>query len=94
MDRGGDNRRYQLRYAAGLYWLIDMEQPEAAYISPVPLNEGGAEIWRMIESGATLAEICDRFGDMYGIPPEEAKIDVEDFIEQLRRKRIDLGGLE
>lgn len=87
-------RRYQLRRAAGLYWLIDMEQSGVPYISPVPLNEGGAKIWELIESGASVADISGRLSDMYGIAPAQARRDVTDFIEQLRSKRIDLEELE
>lgn len=83
-----------MRCAAGLYWLIDTEQSGEPYISPVPLNEGGAEIWRLIETGMPLPEICRQLSETYDIPPDEAQKDVEDFIGQLREKRIDFGGFE
>ena len=35
---------YQLRYAAGIYWLLDMSQPGYPYRKPLPLNEMGAAI--------------------------------------------------
>ena len=84
--------RYQLRYAAGLYWLIDMEQPDASYISPVPLNEGGAQIWKMFESGMSEAQICEWLCRQYEISPEQAQSDVRDFVEQLTAQKIDFGG--
>ena len=86
--------RYQLRRAAGLYWLIDMEQSGTSYTSPVPLNEGGAKIWRMIESGTPVANICERLSEEYGIPLEQAREDVRDFIEQIQTKHVDVGGLK
>lgn len=91
---GQTGHRYQLRYAAGLYWLLDMEQSGAPYISPVPLNEGGAKIWSLIESGTSKAEICEQLSGMYEIPLDQAQKDVHDFIEQLRSKHIDFGGFE
>ena len=84
--------RYQLRHAAGLYWLIDMEQSGGAYISPVPLNDSGAKLWRMLESGASQAEICRRLCEDYEISMEQAQRDVRDFLEQLQAMRVDLGG--
>ena len=87
-------RKYQLRFAAGLYWLIDMEQSGGHYISPVPLNEGGAKIWELIESGMSMSDICKQFSGIYEIPLAQAQRDVSEFIDQLRRKHIDLEGLE
>ena len=93
-QKSGDQRagRYQLRHAAGLYWLIDMEPPGGVYISPVPLNEGGATLWRMIDSGASQEEICQRLCAEYEISMEQAQVDVRDFIEQLQAMHVDLGG--
>ena len=87
-------RKYQLRYAAGLYWLIDMEQSGASYTSPVPLNEGGAEIWRMLDSGMSEAEICARLCEEYELSEEQARQDLNDFITQLQSQKVDFGGTE
>ena len=38
--------RYQLRCAAGKYWLLDMEQDGETYRPPLMLNESGAYIFR------------------------------------------------
>ena len=84
--------RYQLRHAAGLYWLIDMEPPGGAYVSPVPLNESGAKLWRMFESGASREEICKQLCAEYEIDLEQARSDVCDFMEQLQAIHVDLGG--
>lgn len=86
--------KYQLRFAAGLYWLIDMKQSDASYISPVPLNEVGARIWRMFESGASREEICSWLCNEFGIGPEQAQKDFGDFAEQLRSQNIDFGGTQ
>ena len=84
--------RYQLRHAAGLYWLIDLEQPGGAYVNPIPLNDSGARLWRLIDSGASQEEICRRLCEEYGISAEQAQSDVREFIEQLQSMRVDLGG--
>lgn len=86
--------RYQLRRAAGLYWLIDMEQTGAFYNSPVPMNDAGAQIWRMFESGMTEEQVSERISAEYGITPEEAENDVRAFVGQLRSCSIDFGGIE
>ena len=88
------DRRYQLRYAAGLYWLVDMKQSGTSYIEPVPLNETGARIWEMLDGGIPKPEVCSRLCKEYKLLPEEAEKDVRDFITQLKTKRVDFGGSE
>ena len=94
--KSGDQRvgRYQLRHAAGLYWLIDMEPAGGTYVSPVPLNDGGAKLWHMLARGASQAEICRQLCAEYDISEEQAQVDVRDFIEQLQTMHVDLGGLK
>lgn len=91
-DRIG--HKYQLRHAAGLYWLLDMEQSDTAYIDPIPLNEGGAQIWKLLERNMPQAEICKWLCENYRLSPEEAENDLRDFIAQLQMKHVRLGGAQ
>lgn len=94
-DKGGKaEQKYQLRYAAGLYWLLDMRQSGDSYIHPVPLNECGAQLWRMLARGMSEAEMCRWLGEAYDLPPEQAQRDVRDFIAQLEKQKVDVGGAE
>ena len=38
------DRRYQIRHAAGQYWLLDMHQEVEDYKAPIVMNETGALI--------------------------------------------------
>ena len=58
--------RYQLRHAAGAYWLLDMEQGEQ-YKKPFMLNECGAYIYRAYISGMSEDEIIQAFAKEYGL---------------------------
>ena len=58
--------RYQLRQAAGAYWLLDMEQGEQ-YKKPFMLNECGAYIYRAYISGMSEDEIMQAFAKEYGL---------------------------
>lgn len=75
-----------LRYAAGVYWLLDMEQKGSDYHRPVMLNECGACIWERHIAGDTEQEIVEWMKNEYGISPEQAKDDVSRFMEQLRKQ--------
>lgn len=76
--------RYQLRNAAGLYWLLDMKQEGKEYRKPVPINECGAIIWKELEKGCTTEEISVLLSEKYDIGREQAKQDIMDFIQQLK----------
>lgn len=82
-------KRYQLRYAAGLYWLLDMEQTGAAYKKPVTMNECGAYIWQnYIESASSEEEIADMLHMRYGISSGEALEDIREFLKQLQKQGV------
>ena len=42
-------KRYQLRYAAGTYWLSDTNPEGSVIPRPLELNETATEIWKMLE---------------------------------------------
>ena len=66
--------RYQLRCAAGKYWLLDMEQDGETYRPPLMLNESGAYIFRQYMAGNTADKI--------------AETDVMQFIRQMELQGI------
>ncbi len=76
------NQRFQLRHAAGLYWLLDMEQKGPEYVKPIAMNEAGAYIWSMLEE-KTQDEIVQDLCQKYEISEDEARKDVGDFLKQL-----------
>ena len=84
--------RYQLRNAAGLYWLLDMEQPGVPYRKPLPMNETGAMLWSMVANGMSRSKISEYLCETFGIPEEEAQNDVQEFFKQLENYKVDFGG--
>ena len=76
--------RYCLRYAGGIYWLLDCEQSGVPYKEPIPMNEVGADIWRLMEQGKTESEIIECISEEYGADKETVKQDVEQFRKQLQ----------
>lgn len=75
--------RYHLRYAAGLYWLLDTWQEGVPYRKPLTLNEVGADIWRMMEKGCSQEQIVDVLSREYQIPREVVEQDLAQFQAQL-----------
>lgn len=77
--------RCQLRYAAGLHWLIDMEQQGETYHKPIPLNEVGAEIWTCHARGMDENQIVSFLMSEYEAEESAIRTDVEQFLEQIGR---------
>lgn len=75
--------KYRLRRVAGMYWLLNVEQPGIPYEKPVALNQTGAMICGMLEEGAGAEEISRAMSASYGISVPEAREDLEQFVRQL-----------
>lgn len=78
--------KYQLRHAAGCYWLLNMEQSGKDYIQPVVLNESGAEIWKRLQAGDTMEQIAEEFHHRFQILLPEAMEDIKQFVLQLQKQ--------
>ena len=79
---------YQLRYAAGLYWLLDMEQSGVPYRKPLAVNEVGADIWKLLEQGEGEEEIAEKLSEEYQVSPEAIREDIAQFRQQLEQAGI------
>jgi hypothetical protein len=74
---------FQLRCAAGKYWLLDMEQKGFAYQPPRCLNESGAYLFALSQKGLSREAIACRLCSEFGLGQEEARQDVDGFFSQL-----------
>ncbi len=81
---------YQLRYAAGEYWILDMEQEGVPYKKPLSVNAVGAEIWQMMEAGMGEREIADCLCREYQVERNMVLGDMEQFRERLREFGVSL----
>lgn len=82
-----NSARYQLRKAAGIYWLIDRKQEGVPFRKPVTLNEMGADIWRLLmkmQKNQVVENLCGE----YQINREQAERDIEQFLDELRKYGI------
>ena len=76
---------YELRKAAGLYWLLDLQQSGEHYRSPLAMNEMGAEIFRYWHEGDNEEEIAEKIGSSYDAGTDTIKRDVTSFLERLKK---------
>lgn len=80
--------KYQVRKAAGKYWLVDLDQEPWNFQKPVVMNETGYEIWQMFSNGLGIGEISEEIAANYSISIDEAKSDVKAFFDMLSDKNI------
>lgn len=86
-----NTERYVLRQAAGYYWLLDTKQSGALYRPPMPMNEVGADIWKMLDKGLGISEIVEWISREYEVDRTDAEQDVRDFLNQLKAQNIEFG---
>lgn len=77
------HKRYQLRAAAGKYWLLDMGQEDNSYRAPVAMNETGALILETYWDTGDPERTARVLQETYEIDFEEALTDVKDFLSSL-----------
>lgn len=75
---------YILRYAAGQFWLLDINQPGIPYKKPMCLNEVGAKIWRLFSEEKSVDLICKHLAEEYGMEETVIYEDVTQFLKQLQ----------
>lgn len=80
--------KYQLRHAAGSYWLLCMEQTGKDYVKPISINETGARIWQGLQENYTKEQIAEEFHRRFDISVAEAMEDIEQFVDQLEKQGI------
>ena len=75
--------RFVLRKAAGLYWLLDLQQSGEHYIPPLAMNEMGAEIYKMRQLGDDTEEIVRILCEKYDAGEKTIRKDVTSFLKKL-----------
>ena len=78
---------YQLREAAGAWWLIDMAQSGEDFVVPLRLNETGAALFRVLYEGFDEEEL-EGLAAEYGIEVEELREGAAAFAAQLAANGI------
>jgi hypothetical protein len=79
---------YQLREAAGFYWLINMNQSGKDWQQPMRLNETGVLLLNGLAEGIPQEKLAQKLIERYELPPEEAEKDVREFSARLKNLGI------
>lgn len=76
---------FVLRKLAGGYVATAVGSAASEFRGIIKLNETGAFIWRELEGGATIDELCNKICSNYNIDSQTAKSDCELIIEKLKK---------
>ena len=87
-NRIKEQERWQLRYAAGSYWLLDMKRGNENRRAPLTLNQAGADLWRLLQHGTEEEAAADLLCLQYQIDRESALEDVREFFAGLKSQGI------
>lgn len=82
--------RYQLRQAAGSFWILDMWQEGVPYQKPLSVNQVGADIWKLMEQQKSDEEIVELLGRKYSVSGAELQRDFTQFREELQKYGISI----
>ncbi len=75
---------FVLRDVAGQAVVIATGAASETFHGMVKLNATGAVIWRAVAEGCTAEEAAERLAGQFDVPVEQAKADVDGFIEKMR----------
>lgn len=77
------NPKLAFRKILGEFFIVDTEN---SYLHK--LNEVGSLIWECLISGAQEEKIIEKILDNFDVDYETAKKDYEDFIKELKEKKL------
>ena len=78
------NKNYVLRQVVGVWTLVPLGEALREFKGMLKLNETGAMLWQGLEAGKTPEELAQDLVKEFSISPDEARQDVDAFIENLR----------
>ncbi|MEE1312447.1 MAG: PqqD family protein [Lachnospiraceae bacterium] len=81
-------KEFVLREIAGEYILVPVGNTAMEFNGLITLNEVGAFLWEKLQQQIELDQLVDAVLDEYEIDRETAGLDVEEFVENLRKAEI------
>jgi len=79
---------YQLRSAAGTFFLLSMNQKGLPYEKPLQLNRIAAELWILFLEGNKAEQVVNAMVQKYGVSEAEIREDMQLFCRQMNELGI------
>lgn len=79
---------FMLRDIAGQWVVVPLGARVVDFKSILTLSESGAMLWRLLENGASEAELIGKLLEEYHVTEEKALVDVKQFIATIKEKEL------
>ena len=82
------NGEFILREVAGEILVIPAGEAALQLNGMIVLNPVSKVIWKCLEKGATEAEIVTAVTDLFDVDTQEARNDITEFLDQMRKQGL------
>lgn len=77
------NKEFVLREIAGEYIIIPTGSTALEFNGLITVNEIGVTLWKMLQEDVTVEQLVSGILEEYEVEEEEARADIEEFLEVL-----------
>ena len=82
------NPGFVLKDIAGSFVVVPTGDNLVDFSAMITLNETGAFLWNLLSDEISIEELADAMCSEYEISKEEAVLDVTEFVETLKSKKV------
>lgn len=82
------NPGFVLKDIAGSFVVVPTGDNLVDFSAMITLNETGAFLWNLLSDEISIEELADAMCSEYEISKEEAVLDVTEFVETLKNKKV------
>ena len=82
------NPGFVLKDIAGSFVVVPTGDNLVDFSAMITLNETGAFLWDLLSDEISIEELADAMCSEYEISKEEAVLDVTEFVETLKNKKV------
>ena len=82
------NPGFILKDIAGSFVVVPTGDNLVDFSAMITLNETGAFLWNLLSDEISIEELADAMCSEYEISKEEAVLDVTEFVETLKNKKV------
>lgn len=79
---------FMLRKVGGQYVVVALGEASRSFNGIIRLNESGKFLWEQLSADKTPEQLCAALLDEYDVTPEQARGDVAEFTETLKKAAL------
>lgn len=79
---------FMLRQIAGSWVVVPLEQRVVEFNGLMTLNESGAMLWKLLETGAEVDDLVNAITNEYAIDENTARKDIKELLDNLTAKGL------